>query len=172
MLTYELPVPLMVVPFVVGPIPMALKIKAQFVVKAVIPAEASAHAQVRFAYDSTLGFRYAGHEVAASGRLGSIEIDEEGETRTGAAGGAAVNFGVGFPRVELSILGDSIVPWAQVAFLVGGSFTFFPACQTADALFLGAAGYDLSILGIIGLGGDSIEFYRETKELLRAGQCE
>ena len=37
---------------------------------------------------------------------------------------------------------------------------------------VGAAGYDLSVLGIIGLGGDSIEFYRETKELLRAGQCE
>ena len=63
------------------------------------------------------------------------------------------------------------MPWAQTAFLVGGSFTpFFPSCQTADAQFIGAAGYDFGILGFE-LATGSTTLFEIKKELLRAGDC-
>ena len=109
--------------------------------------------------------------MRASGHAGEVTIGEEETPHTAASQAAGVNFGVGYPRVELDVFGESIVPWAQIAYLVGGTYTFFPACQSADALILGSAGYDLSFLGIVDLGGDSVEFFKEQRPLLRAGQC-
>ncbi|MBN1774665.1 MAG: hypothetical protein JXB32_25615 [Deltaproteobacteria bacterium] len=171
MFNSSLPIPLLEIPFTVGPIPVSLKLTAQLLVNALIPLEGSARAEVKFAYDSALGFSYRGGRIRAGGRLGDHEIGEQAEPHVGAAGAAAVNFGVGFPRVELSILRKSVVPWAQLAYLVGGSFTFRPACQLMQALILGAAGYKLSVLGILDLAEDSIEFFREERTLLRAGEC-
>ncbi|MBI5488305.1 MAG: hypothetical protein HY905_13310 [Deltaproteobacteria bacterium] len=170
-MTVELPVTIMSIPFLVGPIPVELKIRAQFVVNAIVPLDGSALASVKFTYDSELGFEYAGGEVHAGGHAGEVAIEEEQTPHTAASQAAGVNFGVGYPRVELDVFHETVVPWAQIAYLVGGTYTFFPACQSADALILGSAGYDLGFLGIVSLGGDSVEFFRQQRPLLRAGQC-
>lgn len=168
-LNLELPVPIMKIPFVVGFLPVVLTIKAQFVANAVVPIDGSSSIRTNFTYDSDLGLNYNGTTMEAGGRLGSIVFGKD-INQTGASGPISVNFGVGFPRVELSILADTVVPWAQTAFLIGGSYTFFPACQTADAQFLGAAGYDLGLFGFTLLSG-SKTLFSETKPLLRAGDC-
>jgi len=165
----ELPITIMKVPFVIGFIPVELNIKIQFVINASVPADGSAMVKTNFVYNSDLGFTYNGVDMSAGGRLGSITFGQE-TNQTGASSAIAANFGIGFPRVELSILLDSVVPWAQTAFLVGGTYTFFPACQTADALFLGAGGYDLGLFGLNLLSG-RVTFFQEKKELLRAGDC-
>ncbi len=165
----ELPVTIMRIPFTVGFIPVELKIKIQFVINATVPVDGSSRVKANFKYDSDLGFNFDGVDVSAGGRLGSITFGDELH-ETGASSAIGVNFGMGFPRVELSILGDSVVPWAQTAFLIGGSFTVFPACQTADAQFLGAAGYDLGLFGMTLVSG-SKTFFSEKRELLRSGNC-
>jgi hypothetical protein len=165
----ELPVVLIKYPVVIGVIPVILNIKVQFVVNASIPAEGSAQVKAEFTYDSDVGFHYAGSSVESAGRLGAVTFGKQ-IAQTGAPGAIGANFGMGFPRVELGIFGETVVPWAQTAFLVGGSFTVIPACQTADATFLGAAGVDLSFLGVkADLGSKT--FFNETKPLLRAGNC-
>lgn len=165
----EFPVTIMRIPFMVGPIPVVLNIRIQFVVNAVVPLDGSAHVKTRFAYNSDLGLSCDGVAVEAGGRMGDTQFGDPIH-QTGASSAIAANFGVGFPRVELSVAGNTLVPWAQVAFLVGGSYTFHPACQTADATFLGAAGYKLGFLGLNLLSG-SKTLFREDKELLRAGSC-
>ena len=166
----EFPATLMKIPFVVGFIPVELNIKIQFVINASVPADGSAMVSTDFSYNSDLGFSCNGVNVSAGGNLGGIEFGE-GTHQTGASSGISVNFGMGFPRVELSILKDSVVPWAQTAFLIGGTYTpAFPACQTADALFLGAAGYSLGLFGLEFLSG-STTFFEEKRELLRTGDC-
>ena len=166
----EFPVTLMRVPFMVGIIPVVLNIRIQFVINASVPLDGSARVTSKFTYDSDLGFSYAGTGVQAGGRLGPLEFGDALH-ETGASSAISANFGVGFPRVELSIAGDSVVPWAQTAFLVGGSYTMFPACQTADAQFIGAAGFDLGLFGLNLVSG-SKTLFSEKKELLRAGECD
>lgn len=165
----ELPVVLLRYPVVIGVIPVILSLKVQFVVNASVPANGSSQVKVKFTYDSDLGFRYAGAGIESGGRLGAITFGKE-IAQTGAPGAISANFGVGYPRVELGIFGETIVPWAQTAFLIGGSYTVFPACQTADALFLGAAGVNLKFFGI-GANLGSKTFFQEKKELLRSGNC-
>jgi hypothetical protein len=168
-INYKLPATIFSVPFAVGPIPVELRIKAQFVINASVPLDGSSRVTTGFTYDSDLGFSYNGTRVTNSGRLGSIDFEEDIH-ETGASTTISANFGVGFPRVELGIAKNLVVPWAQTAFLVGGSYTVYPACQTADATFLGAAGYDFSFFGIP-LSSGSITFFEKTEPLLRAGDC-
>lgn len=166
----KLPVPIMKIPFVVGYIPATLSIGAQFVVNAVVPIEGSAQVATRFTYDSDLGLDFNGTTMTAGGRMGDVRFGDGATTATGAASAIGANFGIGYPRVSLDIAGGTLVPWAQTAFLVGGSFTFTPPCQTADAQFIGAAGFDLGILGF-SLASGSRTLFTMKKPLLRAGQC-
>jgi PKD repeat protein len=166
----KIPVPILKIPFVVGYIPATLSIGAQFVVNAVVPVEGSAQVATRFTYDSDLGLNFNGTTMTAGGRMGDVQFGDGATTATGAATAIGANFGVGYPRVSLDIAGGTLVPWAQTAFLVGGSFTFTPPCQTADAQFIGAAGFDLGILGF-SLASGSRTLFTMKKELLRAGQC-
>jgi PKD repeat protein len=166
---FKLPVPIMKIPFVVGYIPAVLGIGAQFVVNAVVPADGSAQLGTQFTYNSDLGFSYDGTTVQAGGRMGDVTFGDAVH-QTGASSAISANFGIGYPRVSLDIAGGTLVGWAQTAFLVGGSFTFMPACQTADAQFIGSAGYDLGILGVQ-LASGSKKLFEQKKELLRAGQC-
>lgn len=168
-INFEFPVPVMTIPFVVGFIPVELKIKIQFVINAVVPYDGSSRVKTAFHYDSDLGFSYDGISLSAGGYLGSVGFGDPIH-QTGASSAISTNFGVGFPRVELSIARETLVPWAQTAFLIGGSYTFTPACQTADALFLGALGYKLGFLGW-NIASGSKTLFREEKELLRSGQC-
>lgn len=165
----ELPATIMRVPFLVGMIPMELDVKVQFVINASVPIDGSSRVKTKFTYDSDLGLSCDGVTVSAGGHVGSMEFGKD-TNETGASGAISANFGLGFPRVELSILGDSVVPWAQTAFLIGGSYTFTPPCQKADALFLGALGYKLGLFGLDLLSG-SKTLFTEEMELLRAGDC-
>ncbi|MBI1318307.1 MAG: PKD domain-containing protein [Candidatus Hydrogenedens sp.] len=165
----KLPVPIMKIPFVVGYIPAVLEVGAQFVVNAAVPLDGSAQVGTSFTYNSDLGFSFNGTTVQAGGRAGTTTFGDAVH-QTGASSAISANFGIGYPRVSLSIAGGTLVPWAQTAFLVGGSYTFMPACQTADAQFIGAAGYDLGILGF-SLASGSTKLFEQKKELLRAGQC-
>ncbi len=170
MIDYKLPVPIMKIPFMVGPIPVVLGIKIQFVIKASVPYDGSSRVKTSFTYDSNLGVSFNGTSVSAGGSLAGVTFGDDSTHETGASSAIAANFGIGFPRVELSVLGDTLVPWAQTAFLVGGSYTFTPACQTADAEFLGAMGYNLGLFGFDLLSG-SYRLFDHKKPLLRSGDC-
>jgi len=166
---YKLPFPILKIPFAVGFVPIVLNLKAQFVVNASVPYDGSSSIRTKFTYDSDLGFNFNGVDVSANGRIGSLEFGKE-VNQTGASSAIAANFGIGFPRLSLDIFGETLVPWAQTAFLVGGTYTFTPACQTADAQFIGALGYDLSFLGF-DISSGKVTLFQEKKELLRSGNC-
>lgn len=166
----EIPATIMYIPFMVGPVPVELKVKVQFVVNATVPFGASARVSSKFSYDSTLGFNFDGASATAAASVGNVNFGDATH-ETGAPNYIAANFGMGFPRVELDIFHESVVPWAQTAFLIGGTYTFQPACQTADAMFIGAAGYELGFFGFVQLASGKITLFQEKKPLLRSGDC-
>jgi len=169
-LDFKLPIPILKIPFAIAYIPATLSVGAQFVANAVVPLDGSAQVGTVFKYDSDLGFSFNGTEVTAGGRAGNTTFGDAIH-QTGASSAISANFGIGFPRVTLSIAGGTLVPWAQVAFLVGGAYTpGINPCQSADALFQGAAGYNFGILGFE-LASGSKKLFEHKKELLRAGIC-
>ena len=167
---YKLPVPIMKIPFAVGIVPVVVSVGAQFVINASVPVDGSSLVRTSFSYDSDLGLSFDGITTQAGGRMGDLTFGDA-QHQTGASSAISANFGIGFPRVSLSIAADTLVPWAQTAFLIGGAYTFYPACQTADAQFIGAVGYDFGLLGFKLFSG-SKTLFSEKKELLRAGDCD
>ncbi len=161
---------LMTVPFMVGPLPVQLTIKIQFVINVSVPIDGSAQINARFTYDSDLGLQFDGIDVQSTARLGGFTIDED-KMDVGASGAIGVNFGVGFPRIGLSIAMESIVGWVQPAYLIGGSFTFTPPCKEVKARFLAAAGYSLSFLGKGPKFTGSIVFFDHEEVLFRSAEC-
>jgi hypothetical protein len=165
----KLPFAVLKYPFLVGPIPVVLNVKIQFVVNAYVPFDGSSQVKTRFSYDSDMGFDYNGAEVKTTGQIGPYNLTKE-VAQTGASSAIGVNFGVGYPRVELGIAGETVVPWAQTAFLIEGSYSFMPPCQLARAAFIGAGGIDLKFFGLE-TSVPAKTFFDQRRTLLRAGDC-
>ncbi len=163
-------IPLAKFPFLVGWIPVTVGIGVQFVINASVPFDGSVSVQAEFTYDSDLGLKYQGSKLVSNTGLRSYEIGEKEDPHTGASSAVSGNFGIGFPRLSLS-LGQKplaeVVGWIQPAFLVGGDFVIFPAppCQRAKALFLLAGGAKLDFFGLASVSA-SITFFQQEKELL------
>ena len=167
-LKLEFPATLLKFPIFIGPVPAIINIKVLFIAEAVVPLDGSSRISAKFTYDSSTGIKYNGTSVEVNGNIGTYSI-EKNITQTGASGRIGINFGLGFPRLEIGLFGIPIVPWVHTAFLIGGDYTFNPACQQAKAAFIGACGYDLGFFGV-GFSG-SKTLWNEEKILLQSGDC-
>jgi hypothetical protein len=142
----------------------------QFVVNAVVPESASVNVSTVIDYNSDLGFTANDSSFNAMGTIGSYSIDKGMVLQSGAPGDVTFNAGIGFPRLSLSLFHSLAEVWVQPAFLVGGAYTFFPACQTATADYLASCGYDVSVFGH-GPSADKT-LYEKKQPLLTAGSCD
>jgi hypothetical protein len=88
----------------------------------------------------------------------------------GASSAIAVNFGIGFPRLEIGIFNSVVVPWIQSAYLIEGNYTSFPACRQIRAAFIGACGVDFSFFGLID-SKPKITLWDERVTLFQTGDC-
>ncbi len=167
-ITFNFPVVLLKFPMIVGSIPVTINLKVLFVVNCVVPVDGSSQIEARFTYNSTTGVKYDGTKVSADASIGE-QSQEKKIAQTGASTAIGANFGLAFPRLEIAVFDDNIVPWIQTAFLIGGDFTFTPPCQQAKSMFIGACGVDLSFFGL----GYSAEhtFWQEEKVLLQTAEC-
>ena len=168
---FEFPAVLLEYPMLVGPIPVVLSVKALFVINCVVPLEGSAEVSAKFTFDSATGIHYGGTSVEVNGAAGTHQVVKN-VAQTGAASAISVNYGIAFPRIEVGLLGKSIVPWAQTSFLIGGFYQpGVHACQEAKSSFIGAVGYDLSFLGLVDLGSGSKTLWQQDQVLLQVGSC-
>ncbi len=139
-INFEFPATVMKIPFMVGPIPVVLNVKIQFVMNCIVHPEASALLTIDFTYDSDIGFSCDGVHVLPGEGGRSQSFDKNGDQNTAAARAMQVSFGVGFPRVELGLFRESIVPWAQIAYVIGGGFSTMLLCKNVEGGFIMNAG--------------------------------
>ena len=166
---FEFPTTILTFLFNVGPIPVKVNVKVLFVINSVVPGAGSSEISAKFKYNSSTGISYSTSAgVKSTGSKGSYSMEKK-KAQTGAPGAISVNFGLGFPRIEVETFGEVLVPWAQTAFLIGGDYTFNPACQKAQAAYIGAIGYKLKFLGQSNEGSKTL--WNETKVLLKSGGC-
>jgi len=169
----ELPFVLLAIPTVVGGVPVVLKLKVLFVVNTTFGTiDASAYIKTKFTYNSDVGLKYSGSTVGVVANAGPIQFESNSDSihvATSVAAGA--NFGLTFPRFEVSILGGLVVPYIHTAFLIGGTFvTGVHPCMKIDASFIGAVGYDFDFFGLFGFGA-SKTLWQIDKNLKKAGDC-
>lgn len=167
-IAFDFPVVLLKYPVMVGPIPVMINLKVLFVINCVVPVDGSAQVEVKFSYNSVAGIKYDGTSVSADASMGDQSMDKN-IAQTGASSAIGVNFGLAFPRLEIGVFDEVIVPWIQTAFLIGGDYTFTPPCQQAKSQFIGACGVDFSFLGF-GYSANKT-LWQEEKILLKSGDC-
>ena len=166
--TLDFPVVLLKFPMTVGPVPVTINLKVLFVFNCSVPVDGSSQVEVKFTYNSTTGIKYNGTTVSADASMGKQNMDKN-IAQTGASSAIAANFGLAFPRLEVGVFEDIIVPWIHTAFLIGGDYTFTPACQQAKSQFIGACGLNLSFLGF-SYNANTV-LWQEEKVLLQSGDC-
>ncbi len=170
----ELPLVLVKVPLVIAGIPCFFNVKMLFVINTKLASiDASAHIKSKFTFNSTTGVKYDGTDVGIVGSAGPYNMDFiKDSCWVGSSVAAGINFGLTFPRFELGIFGNVIVPYVHTAFLIGGSFTAgTKPCLKADASFIGAAGYDLNFFGLIKFKGKK-NLWQFDKNIKKIGQCD
>lgn len=166
----DLPVVLLEVPYLVGPILVQLKVSCRFVIQCVVPLDGSANLSSRFTYNSDLGFKYEGSDVEASGQIGTIKM-EKNKTDVAASGDIGVNFGIDMPKISVDIMHKSVVAYAMTGVLINGDFTFNPACARAQGAYVGAVGYSLSFLGLVDIAKGSKTLFQQQSVFKKVGNC-
>lgn len=141
------------------------------VINAVVPLEGSSQVSAKFNYNSTTGFKFDGIDASVNASMETINI-EKNIAQTGAPGQIGANFGIGFPRLELSFANEIMVPYIQTAFLIGGFYrTGTKPCQEAKASFLGQAGLNINGTKNIKFKWNK-ELWNLEKILLQSGNCD
>jgi hypothetical protein len=168
--SYELPAILFQYPALIGPIPVFINVYALFVINCSVGEAGSSDVEVGFSYQSTTGINFNGSTVTADATMGDpIMVKNQAETVT-AGEATAANFGFAFPRIEIRMYDQAIMPWIQTAFLIGGDFSLYPVCQQARSQYLGACYLDLTFLGLE--YSQATTLWQEEKMLLQSGSCE
>lgn len=170
-INFEVPIVVAKYPVAVGPFLFFINVKIQVVANCVVPPEASSLIDVRFKYNSDLGFTYDGTNANIFGREGNESMEKDGNMTTASSSACAASFGVGFPRMELDLLGTGlVVPYVQPGFLVGGDYTFgVHPCMQGKAAFIGAAGLNMGFAGMT--LKKSMTLWNKEKILVKSGDC-
>jgi hypothetical protein len=135
--------------------------------------DASAHIKTKFKFNSETGIKYDGTDVGVTGSAGPYNMDFlKDSCWVGSSTAAGINFGLTFPRFELQIFGNTIVPYAHTAFLIGGTFTAgVKPCLKIDASYIGAVGYNFNFLGLLKMKG-SKNLWQFDRNIKKIGECD
>lgn len=155
---FTIPVPMLTYTWLVGPVPVTLDLTAEIIGNVNAQANAAATAEASFSYRGDAGFTFGGADVATSGNTAIAEMDPEpADSSAGMGLDVDAQFGIGFPHVTLSVLGQGLVPEMRVGHVIGSSLQWggpaagFPAsslCKRAYVRQIVSGGYEFSVLGV------------------------
>jgi hypothetical protein len=179
------------IPFMAGPIPMTLNVKANIrVVPELTSGNASSGGSWKVTYDSDHGFSTNGGDPSPISTLKNLAANL-GKEPTVTAGLGVTGFGVGFefPRLELQLGHPAVEGFLNTyAFLtlntyVNGLWTpgttltsDIPPCQRSSAVVSAIAGYKLAVLGMVELSDNkllwqkTIDKFKDDKPCTLTGQ--
>jgi hypothetical protein len=151
----ELPFPIQV-----GPIPVLLKLKAALqIVPELRVDQASSGGSYKVSYTSDQGFGVENNLLGELGQLHKVSVGQSGETGSAGWGPVGLGFGIEFPRLEVTILGQTIA-FVTIKTYSTSLFLTEPPCQMGTTLIFAKAGYQLGLLGFTIAEGDQ-EIWRK-----------
>jgi len=132
---------------------------------------ASSQASYKITYNSDMGFKFADNSAEATSNLNSNNMEVTGETVSAGAITTGVGVGLEFPRIEVAILGEVIVPYflyntSVITFYEPGIASNLPPCQEGKMTIKCVSGVDLQFFGA------SYAFSKDHFEKVRKWQTE
>lgn len=141
-----------------GIIPVTLRLKANIKIYPEVAPGSTSQVSMKYKYNSRLGFQYEGASLTSSGDIVDDVFEQTGDSNTATAGIAGMGVAVEFPRVEVGILGNSIVPYIvhnmhASSYLSTGLLDGNP-CHRASCKFDVHAGVSMRFLGVGSINHD------------------
>ena len=166
----ELPVVLMEIPQMVGPIPVFLRLKLIVSIATQLPVVGAANKSIHFTYDAETGFKYNGTDVEPDASGGGFSAEEKSGDGVSGPSMTLIQYGIGFPRFEVGIFKNVVVPWIQTAFVIGGEYTpGINLCRQMFAEYSGSYGYEFGFFGLKSKASKNL--WKEKKFLQKIGKC-
>jgi len=135
------------IPYEVGPLYMEAKLKANLRVVPEVRGGASAQADFTVSYGADRGFSFQGGHVTPLGQLDNQDVGVTGDTVSAGTIATGMGVGVEFPRLELAMYGEVIVPYLALDNYAYTVYTPDPPCQEGGLRQRAVAGLTLSFLG-------------------------
>lgn len=170
----DLPAPLFRVPILIGGvIPAVIEIDVALAFNSVVPVQAQASVQLKntFTFDGTMGYSLEAGAVKPHSGLTSYDLLNGSVDLASKFTPVNASLTVGFPRVGISILGNSVSGAVQPIFGVEGQLTFGPVCQKAALTLRGNGKFNISAFGLIPIASGTTDFF-EKKERKLQDSCE
>jgi hypothetical protein len=122
------------IPLVIHGIPVSINIGCNLKIFPEVKEGASSQASYKLTYDADMGFQFSENSAQANSKLNSNNMEETGETVSAGVVTTGVGVGLEFPRFEVAILGEVIVPYfvyntSVTTFYEPGLASNVPPCQ-------------------------------------------
>lgn len=169
--TLQLAIPASIsLPLRVGVVPIDVRLKANMRIVPEVRPGTSSQASFRVRYDADQGFSFAGERAEPTSTVRNHEVEVTDETVS--AGAIAVGFGFGleFPRMELGVFGETVVPYFAIDNYAHSVYTFDPACQQGGLRTRAVAGVSLSFFGV-GYARETELWKREDLREVEGSRC-
>ncbi|MEZ4859566.1 MAG: hypothetical protein R2781_12260 [Flavobacteriaceae bacterium] len=158
-----------------GIIPVSLRLKANLKIYPEVAAGSSSQASMKVSYNSNLGFSYDGSTMSTTGGVSNDTPEQTGDSNTATAGIAGMGVGVEFPRFEIGVLGNTVVPYLLLnthasSYLSTGLLDNRP-CHTATLKYEAHAGVNMNFLGVLTVNNDYKIFEEEKRWVAEGSHC-
>lgn len=136
-----------------GVIPVTFALKCNLKVFPEVAANSSCQAHLKLTYNGSQGFTYNNRSLASAGTIGGFDVQRVGDTGSASEGIVGVGVGLEFPRFQIGVFGELVVPYivnntAVIAYFESG-LPFVPGpCNEAKLTLKGSAGVNLSAFGL------------------------
>lgn len=158
------------IPIQIGPLPATLNIMATLSIVPQLFGESSSRGDFTVSYSADQGIKLGDGGQTPLGAVTNPQLDiSNGNT----AGFQPVGLGVTveFPRVEVAIMGESVVPYLSVDTRTYGYYSpMVKICQESGLKIKSEVGYKLKFLGAQEWSGSKELWSKETKA--SGGQCQ
>ena len=160
-----------------GIIPVTLRLKANLKIFPEVAVGSSSQVSMKLKYNSTTGFSYDGSGLTPRGAITGDAPEQTGDCNTATPAIAGMGVGVEFPRFEIGILGNVVVPYLMVdttysSYLSTGLAGGAPPCHLARLKYKAKAGVTMSFLNVASVHNDYTIFEKEKKWTSEGSYCD
>lgn len=156
----------------VGPVPVTLSFSTQVIGSITVPdVDGSATGTSRFEYAADTGFQYQGTDVDLDASVGDQPLlPEESDAAANIGQPVDLQFGIAYPRLEISVFEQALIPYIQFGMIIGSRLDWGPVCKTGYVRMVILAGYDFEVLGQ-SLASEQVTLFEDT-ERSEGDSCE
>ncbi len=162
---------------VYGIIPVTLRLKANLKIIPEIAVGNSSQVSMKLNYNSNTGFTYNTGGLTPQGSVTNDTAIQTGDSNTATTAIAGVGVGIEFPRFEIGILGNVVVPYLVLnthasSYLSTGLAGGSPPCHLARLKYEASAGVTMSFFGVGTINNDYKLFKEEKRWVSEGSHCD